>query len=50
MKGVHVAELRTALDAARTSLGLTAGGYTDASLANVKVKAIHSEELRDRVE
>ena len=50
VKEVHITELRTALDAARTILSLSTGGYTDASLASVKVKAVHGEELRDRVE
>lgn len=49
IKGVHVSELRSALDAALTALGLTVSAYTNASLTGAPVKAVDYQELRDRV-
>jgi hypothetical protein len=49
MASSHITELRTALDAALTALGLPAGGYTNSALAGEFVRAIDFQELRDRV-
>jgi hypothetical protein len=46
IKGIHVTELRTALDAARSAIGLAALSYSDTSLAGVRAKAVHFQELR----
>lgn len=51
IKGVHLTELRNALNEARLSstLGLSALTYTDPGLPTVltRVKAVHINELRD---
>jgi polygalacturonase len=50
IKAVHITELRSNLDQARSLLGLSTGSYTDAITPGVTVvKAIHIQELRDRV-
>jgi hypothetical protein len=49
IKSAHIDDLRMALDAALTALGLTAGGYTNSPLTGAQVKAIDFQELRDRV-
>jgi chitodextrinase len=50
VKGVHISELRSNLDAARSLLGLSTGSYTDTLTPGVTlIKAIHAQELRDRV-
>jgi len=46
VKAVHLAELRTAVDAVRAQAGLTAVGYSDAATAGVVLKAVHITELR----
>jgi hypothetical protein len=45
-KAAHVTELRQAVNAMRTTAGLGATSFTDASLAGVAVKALHIQELR----
>jgi hypothetical protein len=43
---VHIQELRNALHAARTSLGLSALTYTDPAVAaGTRIKAAHLQEL-----
>lgn len=50
VKAIHIIELRNALDAALSPLGLAAGGYTDTlTPRSTVIKAIHFQELRDRV-
>jgi hypothetical protein len=49
VKAVHITELRSQLDAAMTGLGLTTGGWTDGGLSGVAIKAIHFQEIRNRV-
>ena len=49
-KAVHITEIRSALYAALTQLGVLLNGYTDASLNGVAIKAVHVQELRSRVE
>jgi galactose oxidase-like protein/glyoxal oxidase-like protein/fibronectin type III domain protein len=50
IKAVHITELRSNLDQARGLLGLSTGSYTDSITPGVTVvKAIHIQELRDRV-
>ena len=48
---IHLAELRTYLDEARTILGVSAVSYTDPMFApgTVKVKAAHILELRSGI-
>jgi hypothetical protein len=48
IKAVHIAELRTAVDAVRTLAGLSAGTYTDPTLTPgvTSVKSVHVTELR----
>jgi len=47
IRPIHITELRTAINAARTTVGLTAFSFTDPSLpAGAKIKAIHVTELR----
>ena len=50
MKAVHVTELRTAIDAARSALALSALSYADPiSAGTTAVKASHLTELRNGV-
>ena len=49
VQAAHVTEIRTALDAALSQLGFPSGGYTDSSLTGVAIKAMHIQELRNRV-
>jgi len=46
IKGVHLTQLRTAIDAVRALAGLGGGSYTDVSPSGVIVKKIHVDELR----
>ena len=49
IKASHIAQLRTALDAALSILGFPTGGYTDVMTPGVIIKAIHFQEIRNRV-
>ena len=51
VKRIHVIDLRTALDAARSTLGLSALSYTDSTITihSTPVKAIHLTDLRNGV-
>ena len=49
IKAIDVEELRTALDEALPILGLTPGGYTDATLTGKPFQKQYITELRDRV-
>jgi hypothetical protein len=46
IKAVHLAELRTAVNAVRALAGLAAATFTDAAVRGVVVKAVHINELR----
>lgn len=46
MKAQHITQLRTAVNAVRTTAGLSPATFTDSSLVNVAAKAVHIEELR----
>jgi hypothetical protein len=46
IKALHLAELRTAVNAVRSLAGLGAFSFTDSASAGVKVKAIHINQLR----
>jgi len=46
IKAVHLAELRTAVNAVRALAGLPAATFTDAATPGVVVKAVHITELR----
>ncbi len=46
VKAIHLAELRTAVNAVRALSGLGAATVTDAATAGVRIKAIHLTELR----
>jgi hypothetical protein len=47
---VHFHELRTAVAAARATLGLSASTFTDPTLSSaISVKAVHVQELRNAV-
>jgi len=46
VNAVHLAELRTAVDAVRAQASQSSGAYTDAAAAGVIVKATHLTELR----
>jgi len=54
VKAIHITQLRTNLDTARTTLGLTNAAYTDPTLltgaAGTKVKAQHILDLRTKVQ
>jgi hypothetical protein len=54
IKALHITDLRSALDPAMTTLQanvptLLVGGYTDSSLGGVNIKAVHFQEIRDRL-
>jgi hypothetical protein len=49
VQAVHISELRAALDAAMSTFGWTTGGYTDSITTGVTVKAVHFQEIRERV-
>ena len=46
IKAVHLAELRTAVNAVRALAGLAAATFTDPATPGVVVKAVHVNELR----
>jgi hypothetical protein len=48
VKRVHVTELRSALDAARSILGLSGIAHTDSAIIaqSTAVKSVHIEQLR----
>jgi hypothetical protein len=46
VKGVHLAEMRTAVNAVRALAGLSAAAWTDPSPTGVQIKAVHITELR----
>ena len=46
VKAVHLAELRTAVNAIRLTAGLGAVTVTDSAVAGVTIKAVHVRELR----
>lgn len=49
IRGTHVTELRSSLDAALSALSLNAGGYTDGSLPGMPCRALHLQEIRNRI-
>ena len=49
LKAAHISELRTAVDAVRTSAGLGGATWTDTSLSGVVAKAVHITELRSNL-
>lgn len=50
VKAVHLAELRTAVNAVRAQAGLAAGTYTDSAVSGVVVKAVHITQLRSSLD
>ncbi len=50
VKAVHLAELRTAVDAVRNLAGLPPGSYTDAAVKGTTIKAVHLTELRSALD
>ena len=46
VKAVHLAQLRTAINAVRSLAGLAPAGVTDAAVAGISIKAVHVTELR----
>lgn len=50
IKAVHLAELRTAVNAVRALAGLSAATFTDAATRGVVVKAVHINELRSALD
>ena len=50
IKAVHLAELRTAVNAVRAQAGLSAASFTDSAAHGVVVKAVHITELRSALE
>jgi uncharacterized repeat protein (TIGR01451 family) len=50
VKAVHLAELRTAVNAVRAAAGLPAATFSDAAAAGVVVKAVHVSELRSALD
>jgi hypothetical protein len=50
VKAVHLAELRTAVNAVRVQAGLGAATFTDAASPGVIVKAVHLTELRSSLD
>ena len=49
VRAAHVTELRTAVDAIRTFVGMTAVSWTDLSPAALTIRAVHLEELRSNL-
>lgn len=50
IKAVHITELRTAVNLARTRAGLPAANWAEAVATNVLIKAAHIVELRSRLD
>ena len=50
VKAVHLAQLRTAVNAVRALAGLGAAVFTDAASAGVLIKAVHVTELRTAID
>jgi hypothetical protein len=50
IRAIHLAQLRTAVNAVRALAGLGAGSYTDAATAGVPIKAVHINELRTNLD
>jgi hypothetical protein len=50
VKAVHLAQLRTAVNAVRALAGLGAAGFTDAATAGTPIRAVHVTELRTAVD
>ncbi|HEX7139109.1 MAG TPA: hypothetical protein VF219_14740 [Vicinamibacterales bacterium] len=50
VKGAHILELRTAVNAVRAAGGLGAFTFTDASLSGIPIKATHILELRSALD
>jgi hypothetical protein len=50
IKAVHLAELRTAVNAVRSLAGLAAASFTDAASRGVIVRAVHITELRNALD
>lgn len=46
VRGVHIAEIRSAIDSMRARAGLPAVKWTDATLTGFAVKAVHISEMR----
>ncbi|HXH90901.1 MAG TPA: S8 family serine peptidase [Thermoanaerobaculia bacterium] len=49
IRGVHVTELRSAVDSLRTFASLSAATWTDSVPFGIIIKATHIQELRDRL-
>ncbi|HEV7764123.1 MAG TPA: hypothetical protein VGQ76_03885 [Thermoanaerobaculia bacterium] len=49
IRAQHILQLRTAVTAVRSAAGLTTAAFTDPALVSVEVKAIHFNELRNRL-
>jgi uncharacterized protein YkwD len=50
VRAVHLAELRTAVNAVRAQAGLGAGTYTDSATAGVILRAVHITQLRSQLD
>ncbi len=50
VKGVHITELRTAVNAMRAAAGLGAATFTDANVSGLAIRALHVSELRSALD
>ena len=50
IKAVHLAELRTAVNAVRALAGLGIGSYTDPASPGIVIRAVHITELRSQLD
>jgi len=50
VKAVHLAQLRSAIDAVRIMAGIGGGVYTDAAAAGTTIKAVHITEMRSQLD
>ena len=50
IRAADIAGLRSAMNQALSNLGITSDPYTDPSLTDVVVKAVHIEQLRGRTQ